>query len=244
MALAVREVREGVAIVKLNRPEKRNAINLEMAHRILSELSRGCEENMGVVLTGEGDVFSAGLDLAEVYSFKSVEESSTYFKTINNISRTAMECPKPVVAFVNGHAIGYGMELLYFVDYVVAVRRATFSVPGIRYGLMTATPVIAPALLGLRARNLLDWEFKLTSEEAASWGLVQKLVDNAEEGLSASIAVVKKLADIPNFASIKRYMKSGVKDLEKLWLNFEEFMAEAALGKETKSRIELFLKRR
>ncbi|AEA12328.1 enoyl-CoA hydratase [Thermoproteus uzoniensis 768-20] len=241
--MAVIKERVGdVLVVKLSRPEKRNAFNLDMARRVLEALDEGCAAG-GVVITGSGGFFSSGLDLAEIYGLRSLESSLEFFGTVNRVSKRIVECPKPVVAFVNGPALGYGTEMLYFVDYAVAVKSAYFSLPGVRYGLMTATPVVAPLLLGPRARSFLDWEFKLTAEEALEWGLVQRLVDDERQGMEVAVNIVKKIGEVPNASAIKRHFKAVLKLVEKDWAEFEKLVAEAAVNREVKSKIELFLKR-
>ncbi|KUO86754.1 MAG: hypothetical protein AT715_08715 [Thermoproteus sp. JCHS_4] len=129
-------------------------------------------------------------------------------------------------------------------DYAVAVKSAYFSLPGIRYGLMTATPVVAPLVLGLRSRSFLDWEFKLSAEEALEWGLVQRLADGEREGMELALGAARKIGEVPNFKAIKRHSKGFLRLVEKEWEDFERSVAEAALSREVKSRIELFLKRR
>ncbi|MFP3199662.1 MAG: enoyl-CoA hydratase/isomerase family protein [Thermoproteus sp.] len=240
---AVKERVGDVLVVRLNRPERRNAFNLDMARRVLEALDEGCSAG-GVVVTGSGGYFSSGLDLVEIYGLRTPEGSLEFFRTVNQVSRRIAECPRPVVAFVNGPAIGYGVEMLYFVDYAVAVKSAYFSLPGIRYGLMTATPVVAPLVLGLRSRSFLDWEFKLSAEEALEWGLVQRLADGEKEGMELALGAARKIGEVPNFKAIKRHSKGFLRLVEKEWEDFERSVAEAALSREVKSRIELFLKRR
>ncbi|WP_243665754.1 enoyl-CoA hydratase/isomerase family protein [Vulcanisaeta sp. JCM 16159] len=64
----------------------------------------GCRNYKGIIITGEGKVFSAGLDLAEIYGFKNIEESRRYFSAIKDLAVTIANCEKPVIALVNGSA--------------------------------------------------------------------------------------------------------------------------------------------
>ncbi|WP_243669223.1 enoyl-CoA hydratase/isomerase family protein [Vulcanisaeta sp. JCM 16161] len=120
---------DGSLIIKLNRPEKRNAFSLELTLRAKDAVMTGCRDYRGVIITGEGKVFSAGLDLAEIYGFKSIEDARRYFSAIKDLAITVANCEKPVVALVNGSAYGFATELLYFVDQVVAVKALNSPCP-------------------------------------------------------------------------------------------------------------------
>ena len=245
--IVVTEPLDDVLIIKLNRPEKRNAFSLELTLRVRDAVSVGCRDFGGVVLTGEGKVFSAGLDLAEIYGFKTIEESSRYFSAIKDLVITVASCDKPVVALVNGSAYGFATELLYFVDQVVAVRGSEFSLPGIRYGLVPVTPAFAPYLFGtLRSRFFLDGDFKLSTEEALNWGIVNKIVNDVDEGLKVSIELVRKLRNIPHgvYLEVKRLIIRSIIDMVKdRWDELLNTLARESLSYDVKERLRGFLRK-
>ncbi|GAB6943490.1 enoyl-CoA hydratase/isomerase family protein [Vulcanisaeta sp. JCM 14467] len=234
-------------IVKLNRPEKRNAFNLELTLRTKDTVALGCRDYSGVIITGEGRVFSAGLDLAEIYSFKTIEESRRYFTAIKDLVITVANCERPVVALVNGSAYGFATELLYFVDQVVAIRGSEFSLPGIRYGLVPVTPAFAPYLFGmLRSRFFLDRDFRLSTDEAVDWGLVHKVVDNVDEGLKVSLELINKMGAVPHgvYKTIKRMIISSlISEVSSRWDELLNTLAEESLKPEVKARLEEFLRK-
>lgn len=225
---------EGSLIVKLNRPEKRNAFNLELTLMTQDAVTLGCRNYKGIIITGEGKVFSAGLDLAEIYGFKNIEESRRYFSAIKDLAVTIANCEKPVIALVNGSAYGFATELLYFVDQVVAVRGSEFSLPGIRYGLVPVTPAFAPYLFGmLKTRFFLDRDFKLSIDDAVDWGLVHRVVNNVDEGLRVSLELIDKVSAIPHdaYKTIKRLMISSIiNEINDRWNELLNMLAEESLN--------------
>lgn len=238
---------EGSLIIKLNRPEKRNAFSLELAREVRDAVAQGCGEYEGVIITGEGKVFSAGLDLAEIYGFKTIEESRRYFMAVKDLVITVANCERPVVALVNGSAYGFAMELLYFVDQVIAVRGSQFSLPGIRYGLVPVTPAFAPYLFGmLRSRFFLDRDFRLSADEAVNWGLVHRVVDDVDEGLRVSLELISKINAVPHgvYRAIKRLMiTSLIGEVGDRWDELLNTLAEESIKPEVKARIEEFLRK-
>ena len=124
-----------VAIVKINRPEAKNALNTQVRQQlaqVFTELSFNDQIN-AIVLTGGEEVFAAGADLKEMASATSTEmllrHTERYWNAI-------AQCPKPVIAAVNGYALGGGCELAMHSDIIIAGKGATFGQPEIKVGLM------------------------------------------------------------------------------------------------------------
>ncbi|HAM64772.1 MAG TPA: enoyl-CoA hydratase, partial [Acinetobacter nosocomialis] len=124
-----------IAVVKINRPEAKNALNSEVRKQLaqaFTELSFNDEIN-AVVLTGGEEVFAAGADLKEMATATSTEmllrHTERYWNAI-------AQCPKPVIAAVNGYALGGGCELAMHADIIIAGKGATFGQPEIKVGLM------------------------------------------------------------------------------------------------------------
>ncbi|BDR92207.1 enoyl-CoA hydratase/isomerase family protein [Vulcanisaeta souniana] len=234
-------------IIRLNRPEKRNAFSLELTLSTRDAVAAGCRDYGGVIITGEGKVFSAGLDLAEVYGFKTIDDSRKYFSAIRDLVVTIANCERPVIALVNGSAYGFATELLYFVDHVVAVRGSEFSLPGIRYGLVPVTPAFAPYLFGiLRSRFFLDRDFRLGTDEAVAWGLVHRVVDNVDEGLRESLGLIEKINDVPHgtYLAIKKLMISSlIREASDRWDELLNTLAVESLKPEVKARLGKFLRK-
>ncbi|WP_069807279.1 enoyl-CoA hydratase/isomerase family protein [Vulcanisaeta thermophila] len=247
MSLVIRESRDDVLIIRLNRPEKRNAFSLELTLRVTEAVRDGCGGYAGLIITGVGGVFSAGLDLAEIYSFKDIEESRKYFRAIKDLALSIINCDRPVVGLVNGSAYGFAAEILYFMDQVVAVKGSEFSLPGIRYGLVPVTPAFAPYLFGiLRSRFFLDRDFKLSTEDALSWGLVHRVVGDINEGMEVALGIVRKINAVPRgvYLELKKLMiRSVAQRVNDEWDELLETLARESLTQEVKARLREFLRR-
>ncbi|MGC8607843.1 MAG: enoyl-CoA hydratase/isomerase family protein [Vulcanisaeta sp.] len=247
MNIVITAPMEDALIVKLNRPEKRNAFSLELTLRAKDAVALGCRDYRGVIITGEGRNFSAGLDLAEIYGFKTIDESRRYFSAIRDLVITIAKCERPVIALVNGSAYGFATELLYFVDQVVAVRGSEFSLPGIRYGLVPVTPAFAPYLFGiLRSRFFLDRDFRLSTDDAVAWGLVHRVVGDVNDGLKTSLELINKIGSVPHgvYSIIKKLMISSmINEVSNRWDELLNTLAEESLKPEVKARLEEFLKK-
>jgi len=184
---------DGVARIKLTRPELHNAFN-EVVIEELSDAFRSVDADDGVrlvVLAAEGKSFCAGADINWMkrmvgYSF---EENVADANQMADMLRAIRECSKPVVARVHGAAIGGGVGLVAASDMAVAVKSAIFSLSEVKLGILPA--VISPYVLekigpGAARRYGLTAE-RFDADEAKRIGLVSEVVDDAD-GLDAWIA--------------------------------------------------------
>jgi len=135
-----RQLEGGVATLTLCRPDRRNAISIEMREEISATLDswRGDPAVGAVVLTGEGSAFSAGFDLDE---FGQPERFDALLASSSRYHRDVWSFPKPVIAAVNGAAMGGGFDLACLCDLRLASSRASFGHPEIKFG---APPLFTP----------------------------------------------------------------------------------------------------
>ncbi|MGH9341007.1 MAG: enoyl-CoA hydratase/isomerase family protein [Acidobacteriota bacterium] len=187
------------AILTLNRPEVRNAISMELIARfeeVLNEVERR-EDIAAIVLTGEGKAFSAGADIGELRETASqpVEKNRAASLRFMNFFRRLYEFPKPVIAAVNGPAMGGGCGLVTVCDMVVAAKEAVFAYPEVKIGFIPA--LVAVFLLRAcgekRARELLLTGRTFTAREARDFGLVNEVV-SADRLLSRALELGQELA--------------------------------------------------
>jgi enoyl-CoA hydratase len=171
-----------VAIVTLNRPDKLNAINREVFHE-LRELFAAIGGNPALraaILTGSGaKAFAAGADIAELAKLTPVEA-----RELSALGQTVMEgisrLPKPVIAAVNGYALGGGLELALCCHFRIASRNARLGVPEVGLGVIPgyAATQRLPRLVGLgRAMEMVLTGRPLSADEAQQSGLVNRVVD-------------------------------------------------------------------
>ncbi len=182
----------GIATVVMDRPDKLNAVGVEM-HRALSLVFRALEQDDAVrviVLTGNGRTFSAGGDL--VWMQQMIDEPALFTVTIRQakeIVLSMLDCEKPLIAKVNGHAIGLGATLALLCDVVFAATSAKIGDPHVGAGLVAADggAIIWPQLVGYaRAKEYLMTGDLMTAVEAERIGLINHAVP-AEE-LDARVA--------------------------------------------------------
>ncbi|MDW8469048.1 MAG: enoyl-CoA hydratase-related protein [Burkholderiales bacterium] len=197
--LALESRGEHVLLVRLNRPEVLNAIDTQMGRELLDLWTRLTEDAGGVrcaVLTGAGDrAFCAGADLKERDGM-SEEAWRAQHELFERGFVALVECPVPVVAAVNGHAYGGGLELALCCDFIYAAAGARLALPETSRGLMPGgmgTQNLARAVGERRAKELILAARALTAEEALAWGLVNRVCEPARL-LEETIATAEAIA--------------------------------------------------
>ena len=201
-ALVLSELRGSVLHLTINRPEKKNALSLDVV-RALSAAFDDAAGNAAVrcvVLQGAGDCFVAGADIAELRDRKA-EES---LQGINSgLFRKIEEFPRPVIAAIRGWALGGGMELAMACDIRIASEGARFGQPELGLGILPAAGGMhrLPALVGMgMAKDLVLTGRILDAREALRAGLVSRVV--AEDALSAEAeSAAKAVAEKADMAT-------------------------------------------
>ncbi|MEB2836925.1 MAG: enoyl-CoA hydratase/isomerase family protein [Desulfurococcales archaeon] len=187
MAAGVRGERSrGVYWIVLSRPEKLNSLDtqtLEEARRILQEAC-GDPEVRVVAITGEGRLFSAGIDLGEVASAAGPAEASRPFRALGDLIGAMLDCAKPVVAVLNGPAVAGGAELAAAADLAYAVEGAWLQWPEVKWGLIPPVAASLPLPPPLKARLVVAAE-KLDAPEALRHGLLSGVYPSMEEARGA-----------------------------------------------------------
>jgi len=184
------------ARITLNRPEKRNALSLELMQEVIAAL-REASSRPGVraiVIDGAGPVFSAGHDLSEM-----VGRDVAFYQELFDVCTVMMEVihklPPPVIAKVHGVATAAGCQLVASCDLAVAAEGTRFATPGVKIGLFCSTPMVPVSRAVGRKRALemlLTGDF-VDAETARDWGLVNRVVPLDE--LDAAVAeLVDKIA--------------------------------------------------
>jgi enoyl-CoA hydratase/carnithine racemase len=191
------ETADLVGVATIDRPERRNALNAELCVQLLEYLE--AERDLRtVVVTGAGDkAFCAGADLV-VRSEDASEPGGgdTFRPAFDRLLDAIVDYPAPVLAAVNGPAIGAGMQLAVACDLRIAAFGATFSIPAGRLGVFLSPPNVQrlAALAGQgAARDVLLTGRTLAADEAAVVGLVQRRVPNA---LDAALALAAEIAEL------------------------------------------------
>jgi len=204
---AIKVEKEGAVIVMyLNRPETFNAFDEELHSEledILEDIGKD-DEVKAAVLTGAGKAFSAGGDIKMMHRMltePSAAVSSTMSHTIRLINNI-VDLEKPLIAAVNGDAIGLGATVALFSDIIIASEKARIGDPHVSVGLVAGDggAVIWPLLVGIaRAKEFLLTGDLVPAPEAWRMGLVNKVVPH-DEVMPKAIAIAKRLAAGPTLA--------------------------------------------
>ena len=176
------EKKKGAAWVTLNRPDAMNALDPDTHKQLrqcLSELDQDPEVRV-IIITGAGKAFSAGGDIEQMQ--RVIDKPELFLEGLRNGKRllfSMLDCPKPIIAKVNGAAMGLGATIALFSDLIFAANHAKIADPHVKVGYTAGDggSVIWPALLGpARAKQFLFTGDHVTGEEAAKIGLINQAV--------------------------------------------------------------------
>jgi enoyl-CoA hydratase/carnithine racemase len=206
------EARGHVARITLDRPERRNALNPRAYGEIESAFRAAArdEDIRCVVVTGADPAFCSGEDVKEMMTGEARPERSTR-REPTPAAMAALECDKPVIAAVNGAAVGWGMELALFADIRIASEHAKFAELFIKRGLVADVGGLwrLPAIVGpAKAAELLFTGDMIDAREAERIGLVSEVVPHGELMMRA-MALAERIAANPPLAL--RAMKEGLR---------------------------------
>lgn len=183
-------VTEGrVTTLTINRPAKRNALTQVMYGQIADALNHYAEndEARAFVITGAEDFFTAGNDLQDFSTASHNEETPPVARFLEAIS----SCPKPVIAAVNGPAIGVGLTMLLHCDLSYAAESASFTAPFVKLGLVpeAASSMLLSASVGMAVANdILLAGRSLSAAEAHDYGLISRVFPDGD--LQAEVAAI------------------------------------------------------
>lgn len=190
-----------IAVVKLNRPHVRNALNLSIRQELAAVFRSFMEDRQlrCVVLTGDDKSFAAGADIEDMSKIGAIE---MYHRHTERLWNAVAECPVPVIAAVNGFALGGGLELAMNADIIVAGRGARFGQPEVKVGIMPGaggTQRLTRAVGKFQAMYLCLTGDLLNAEDAYSLGLVSKIVED-DAVMSEALALAEHIASLPPIA--------------------------------------------
>jgi enoyl-CoA hydratase/carnithine racemase len=178
---------DGFATVTMNHPERRNALSLKMLRELKAAFEEAGEsEARGIFLAGNGPVFSAGHDFADMYG-QDLDKIRKTLKVCTSLMDTIQAVPQPVLARVHALATAAGCQLVATCDLAIAADTAGFAVPGGKGGWFCTTPGVAVSrnIGRKRALEMLLTGDTIDAKTAAEWGLINRAVP-AEQLLSES----------------------------------------------------------
>ena len=238
-----------VTTVTLNRPERRNALSLELMRHLLDcfdSISRDANVQ-AVILAAEGPVFCAGHDLTEMVGH-TVREYRELFDVCSELMLKIQNIPQPVIAQVQGVATAAGCQLVASCDLAIAAEEAKFATPGVKIGLFCTTPMVAltRAIGRKRAMQMLLTGEMIDAHTAADWGLVNRVVAGAELQ-TAACALARQIASASSFTvglGKQAFYSQIDLDQPKAYAYAKEVMSMNALAQDAQEGISAFLDKR
>lgn len=245
--ILLRDDRDGIATLTLNRPAQRNALSIALMSALQDELDRikGDASVKVVVIAGAGPGFCGGHDLKEMRSTPGRQAYDALFAQCSQLMLSIMRLPKPVIARVHAVAAAAGCQLVATCDLAVAAKSARFAVNGVNVGLFCSTPMVAltraigrkPAMEMLLTGDLID------ARTAQEYGLVNKVVPDSDLDAAVDVLARKIVAKSPLALAIGkeafyRQAELGVADAYRY---ASEVMTRNMLARDTERGIDAFI---
>ena len=203
---------ERVAVIRINRPEARNALNMAVRQSLAEYFTTLGEDETTrcIILTGGEKVFAAGADIRDMVERTPVD---MLIRRSEKLWQPIASCPKPVIAAVNGYALGGGCEMAMHADIIVAGEGASFGQPEVRIGIMPGaggTQRLTRAAGKFRAMKMLLTGEPVTARDALAMGLVSEVVPDGEVA-GAALRIATTIAALPPLAvmQIKEAVLAG-----------------------------------
>lgn len=243
------ETEQHLAVVTLNRPNRRNALSLEIMLELLDCLERiGSDSELrAVILAAAGKTFCSGHDLSAMVG-KDINEYRRIFDVCCDLMEKIQSIPQPVIAEVQGVATAAGCQLVATCDLAIAVEEASFATPGVRIGLFCTTPMVAlsRAIGRKRALEMLMTGDMVPAATAAEWGLVNKVVAAVRlreetRGLALRIA---QASPVTLAIGKQAYYTQVDLDQPKAYAYAKEIMTMNSLAADAQEGISAFLEKR
>jgi enoyl-CoA hydratase/carnithine racemase len=211
--LLVEHPSDDIVVLRLNRPAVRNALNLEVRVRLAEEIVRyGADDTVRcLIITGSDTVFAAGADITEMAGAGPIEVMA---RNVQKYWRTIMDCPKPVIAAVEGFALGGGLELALCADIIVAGDGAKMGLPEVKLGILAGgggTQKLARLVGRQRAMLLLMTGRMFGAADAFNMGLVGEVAP-AGQALARALETAGEIAAMPPISvmQIKEIVNAGL----------------------------------
>jgi len=246
----LREDRDGIAWLTLNRPAQRNALSAELMTALQSEISAISRDRAikVVVIGGAGSAFSAGHDLREMRANPTREYYAARFRQSSDLMLSLVKLAKPVIASVRGIATAAGCQLVASCDLVVASDEARFATPGVNIGLFCSTPMVPLSrAVGRKAamEMLLTGDF-VSAERAHEIGLVNRVVPAAKLDQEVSMLARKVAGKSALTLAIGKeaFYRQAELPLAEAYDYASEVMTRNMLARDAEEGIDAFLQKR
>jgi len=251
----LREDKDGIATLTLNRPAARNALNEELMDALIAALQTigGDQSVRAVILAANGPVFCAGHDLKEMtLRRKDADKGRAYFKMLFDkcagLMQAVVHLPQPVIASVQGVATAAGCQLVASCDLVAASENAGFATPGVQIGLFCSSPMVALSrkVASNHAFEMLSTGALIPAQRAYEMGLVNRVVP-AGEAYHGALELAQKITSKSAYVlkigkeAYYRQLDMGLADAYKYGA---AVMAENMMARDAEEGIGAFIEKR
>lgn len=253
--ILLREDRDGIAILTLNRPEARNALSGALIEDLLAAFAsiRADKSVRAVVLTASGPVFSAGHDLKEMTTHRTdPDKGRAYFHALfercAEMMLAVVQLPQPVIACVQGTATAAGCQLVASCDLAVTAETARFATPGVQIGLFCSAPMVplSRKVASNHALEMLLTGEPISARRAHEIGLVNRVVSGGkerEEAFELARTIAQKSSFIVKIGKEAFYRQLDM-DLAAAYRYGAAVMAENMLARDAAEGIGAFIEKR
>ncbi len=243
------DVQDGIGVITLNRPARRNALSLAFMRELiacLGELERN-EGVQAVILAAAGNAYCSGHDLSEMVG-RTDSDYREVFDVCADLMMKIQSIPQPVIAEVQGVATAAGCQLVATCDLAIASEAATFATPGVRIGLFCTTPMVAVsrAVGPKRALQMLLTGESVPAATAVEWGLINAVVSASELKTATRKLAARIVEASPLTLSIGKQAYYTQIDLDqpRAYAYAKEVMTTNALAQDAQEGISAFLAKR
>ena len=246
------EIRDGVCIISLNRPEKLNCLNEALIVGLKDALVAANKnaEVQAIVLRGNGRAFSSGDDLKDSHDNMTGKDQNrdfviAYSETLQDVTREIYHGEKFVIGAIHGYAVGAGFEWAINCDFSIWAHGTQAFLPEMKWGMFPTGGITAllPSLVGItKAKEILLFGDRYSAEELHKIGIAWKVVDE-DKVLDEAIATAKRIGEFPSRATrdLKRTLhKCCFGDLEKALTAETEGIVAAVLDPDTRGHLSKF----
>lgn len=206
---------DGVLSVVLSRPDKANALSDEMANGVIDAMDRARRDKVSaIVLKGEGRHFCAGFDFGD---FEALSDGDLVLRFIRaeEMLQAVFHAPAPVLALVQGRAMGAGADLAAAAMKVVATPAARFQMPGPRFGVVLGTRRLAYRIGAVRARQIQIVNRPVDAEEGHSLGLIDALADQDDwADVEAEFVKAYRTLDLETARALAEVTRPDTRDVD------------------------------
>jgi enoyl-CoA hydratase/carnithine racemase len=237
------------ARIVLNRPEKRNALSLELMEEMIGALREvsARRETRAIVIEGAGPAFSAGHDLSEMTG-RDREFLAQLFDRCSAMMELLHEVPQPVIAKVHGIATAAGCQLVAACDLAVAAEGTRFATPGVKIGLFCSTPMVpvSRAVGRKRAMQMLLTGEPIDAATALDWGLVNRVLphDELEPAVAELVQAIARSSAYTVGTGKRAFYAQIDRAEDEAYERCERVMTENALAHDAQEGMTAFLEKR